>query len=67
MNKDTIEGNWTELKGRIREQWGKLTDDQLDQVQGKWEQLAGVVQQQYGISKDEAEVQIARFRDTNRI
>jgi uncharacterized protein YjbJ (UPF0337 family) len=66
MNKDTIEGNWTEMKGRIREQWGKLTDDQLDQVQGKWEQLAGVVQQQYGISKDEAEVQIARFRDTNR-
>lgn len=67
MNKDIMEGNWTELKGRIREQWGKLTDDQLDEVQGKWEQLAGVVQQQYGISKDEAEVQIARFRDTNRV
>ena len=67
MNKDTMEGNWTELKGRIREQWGKLTDDQLDEVKGKWEQLAGVVQQQYGISKDEAEVQIARFRDTNRV
>jgi uncharacterized protein YjbJ (UPF0337 family) len=67
MNKDTIEGNWTEMKGKIREQWGKLTDDQLDEVKGKWEQLAGVVQQQYGISKDEAEVQIARFRDTNRV
>lgn len=67
MNKDIFEGNWTEMKGKIREQWGKLTDDELDKVQGKWEQLAGVVQQQYGISRDEAEVQIARFRDTNRI
>ncbi len=66
MNKDIMEGNWKELKGRIREQWGKLTDDQLDQVEGRWEQLAGVVQKQYGISRDEAEVQIARFRENNR-
>jgi uncharacterized protein YjbJ (UPF0337 family) len=67
MNKDFIEGNWTELKGKVREQWGRLTDDQLDQVQGKWEQLSGVVQQEYGITKDEAEVQIAKFRENNRL
>ena len=36
MNKDYIEGNWTELKGKVREQWGRLTDDQLDQVKGTW-------------------------------
>ena len=67
MNRDSIEGNWTELKGKVREQWGRLTDDQLDQVQGKWEQLSGVVQQEYGITRDEAEVQIAKFRERNRL
>jgi uncharacterized protein YjbJ (UPF0337 family) len=67
MNEDTMAGNWKELKGRIREQWGRLTDDELDQVEGKWEQLSGIVQKQYGISRDEAEVQIARFRETNRL
>ena len=67
MNEDTMAGNWKELKGRIREQWGRLTDDELDQVQGKWEQLSGIVQKQYGISRDEAEVQVARFRENNRL
>jgi uncharacterized protein YjbJ (UPF0337 family) len=61
MNWDRIEGNWKQLKGKARVQWGKLTDDQLDVIAGKREQLVGRVQEQYGISKDEAEKQVDRF------
>ncbi len=43
MNEDTLKGQWTQLKGHIREQWGKLTDDDVDQIQGKSEQLVGRV------------------------
>ena len=69
MNKDTIEGNWKQLKGKVIEQWGKLTDDELDRIAGKREQLAGRLQQNYGIAKDEAERQIDAFvskAETNR-
>jgi uncharacterized protein YjbJ (UPF0337 family) len=58
MNWDRIEGNWRQFKGRVRTQWGKLTDDQLDMINGQREVLAGKIQEQYGITKDEAESQI---------
>ena len=58
MNKDTLKGQWTQLKGRVREQWGKLTDDDLDQIQGRSEQLVGRLQERYGIAKDEAQRQL---------
>lgn len=61
MNKHTIEGNWKQLKGKVKEQWGKLTDDQLDVIDGRREQLLGRIQEAYGIGKDEAEKQIADF------
>ncbi|XZG70826.1 CsbD family protein [Chitinibacteraceae bacterium HSL-7] len=61
MNREQIEGNWMQFKGKIREQWGKLTDDQLDQVQGRREQLAGKIQEAYGITKEETEKQIKSF------
>ena len=65
MNRDIFTGNWTQLKGRVREQWGKLTDDDIDRVQGKAEQLIGRVQERYGIEKDEAERQFDRWlKDT---
>jgi uncharacterized protein YjbJ (UPF0337 family) len=51
MNKDTIEGNWKEFKGKIQEKWGKLTDDRLDVIEGKRDQLAGEIQQAFGFSK----------------
>ena len=63
MNWDRIEGNWKQFKGKVKEHWGKLTDDQIDVIAGKREQLAGRVQETYGISKDEAEKQIRRFED----
>ena len=61
MNRDKLEGNWTQLKGQIQEQWGKLTDDQLEEIEGDRKQLAGKIQQQYGIARDEAEKQIDEF------
>ena len=59
MNKDRIEGSWKQLKGRIKQQWGKLTDDDLEQFEGNYEVLAGRLQEIYGISKEEAERQIS--------
>ncbi|TJZ72958.1 CsbD family protein [Chitiniphilus eburneus] len=61
MNRDQVEGNWKQFKGKVREQWGKLTDDTLDQIEGRREQLSGKIQEAYGISKEEAEKQIADF------
>jgi uncharacterized protein YjbJ (UPF0337 family) len=61
MNWDRIEGNWKQFKGRVKEQWGKLTDDDIDVIAGRRDQLVGKIQQQYGISKDEAEQQVDRF------
>lgn len=58
MNSDRIEGNWKQLKGKIKEQWGKLTDDELDVIEGHREQLAGKIQERYGIARDEAERQV---------
>jgi uncharacterized protein YjbJ (UPF0337 family) len=66
MNWDIIEGNWKQFKGKAKEQWGKLTDDQLDTINGKREQLAGRIQEVYGINKDETEKQIKEFEDRNK-
>ncbi|MGQ0767033.1 MAG: CsbD family protein [Gemmatimonadota bacterium] len=61
MNNDIISGNWKELKGRVREKWGQLTDDDLDRVNGKREQLVGVIQQKYGHAKDAVERDVLNF------
>ena len=59
MDWNRIEGNWKQMKGKVKEQWGKLTDDDLDVVAGKREQLAGKIQERYGVAKDEAERQVS--------
>lgn len=66
MNWDVIEGNWKQLKGNVKEHWGKLTDDQLDVIAGKRDQLSGKLQEAYGLNKDEAETQIRDFEESNR-
>jgi uncharacterized protein YjbJ (UPF0337 family) len=58
MNQDILEGKWTQLKGRVKEQWGKLTDDDLDRIAGKSEQLVGMIQERYGIAREEAQRQV---------
>ncbi|MFW6027990.1 MAG: CsbD family protein, partial [bacterium] len=57
-----IKGNWREYKGKAQQQWGKLTDDDLDVVDGKREELAGKIQSRYGIAKEEAERQIDEWQ-----
>lgn len=65
MNEDTLKGQWTQLKGRIREKWGQLTDDDLDQIQGRAEQLVGRIQERYGMARDEAKREVDTWlRDT---
>jgi len=61
MNWDRVEGNWMQFKGKVKEQWGKLTDDQLDQIEGRRDRLVGVLQEQYGIAKDQAEKDVDRW------
>ncbi len=58
MNWDSIEGNWKEWKGKAKQQWGKLTDDDLDVIDGKRDELAGRLQKHYGYAKDQAEKEI---------
>ncbi len=58
VNKDTIKGNWKQLTGSVKEQWGKLTDDDLTVVEGKRDQLIGRIQERYGIARDEAAKQV---------
>ena len=66
MNWDLIEGNWKQFKGKVKEQWGKLTDDHLDRIEGKRDQLSGKIQETYIIGKDEAEKQIKDFEERNK-
>lgn len=65
MNNDRAAGNWHQIKGKVKEQWGKLTDDDLRQLEGKSEQLAGKLQERYGLARDEAERQAKDFRARN--
>jgi uncharacterized protein YjbJ (UPF0337 family) len=58
MNWDQIEGNWVKTKGKLRQQWGKLTDDDLTLIDGKREELAGRLQERYGYQKEQAEKEI---------
>ncbi|SMF78986.1 Uncharacterized conserved protein YjbJ, UPF0337 family [Tistlia consotensis] len=58
MNWDRIEGNWKQFRGQVQQQWGKLTDDDVDYVEGRRDQLAGRLQERYGIARDEADRQI---------
>jgi uncharacterized protein YjbJ (UPF0337 family) len=54
MNWDRIEGNWTQWKGKIKEKWGQLTDDDLEQAAGRRDQLLGILQRRYGYERDRA-------------
>ena len=54
MNEDILQGKWAQLKGKVKEQWGKLTDDEIDELDGRRDQLVGKVQERYGIARDQA-------------
>jgi uncharacterized protein YjbJ (UPF0337 family) len=61
MNWDQVTGRWGEIKGRVREQWGKLTDDDLDVIAGRRDQLVGLLQQRYGATREAIEAQVKEF------
>ena len=61
MNENQLKGNWKQLKGRVKEQWGKLTDDDLTRMNGQRDQLVGKLQEKYGIAKEEAQKQVKEF------
>lgn len=61
MNQDQFAGQWKQLKGKVKAQWGKLTDDDLTVIEGKQEELVGRVQERYGIEREEAEKQVKDF------
>jgi len=61
MNRNVLEGKWMQLRGAVREKWGDLTDDDLDQIAGKREKLAGVLQERYGYSEIEVNREIDDF------
>ena len=65
MNEDRIQGNWKQFKGKVQEQWGKLTDDDLDVIAGKRDQLLGRIQERHGVTKDEAERQVKAWQEHN--
>lgn len=61
MNWDEIEGKWKQMGGSLRKQWGKLTDDDVEQVKGDRDRLVGKIQEQYGVAKAEAERQVDQW------
>jgi len=58
MNSDQMEGKWKQYSGKVKEKWGKLTDDDLTQINGSQEKLEGIIQERYGIAKDETRKQL---------
>lgn len=66
MNEDILKGKWKEIKGGIKEKWGKLTDDEITRVEGSEEKFIGMLQTKYGYSKDEAQREYNSFMDRYR-
>lgn len=63
MNKEIFEGNWEQLKGELRQFWGKLTDDDLQQIKGNQEEIFGKLEKHYGYTKEQAQKAIADFKN----
>lgn len=64
MDWDRIEGNWKSFKGKAKQQWGRLTDNELDMIEGRREELEGRLQQQYGYTKDRARTEVDHWLDS---
>lgn len=64
MNDDILKGKWRQLRGEVKKQWGRITDDDLDVVDGQMDKLTGILQEKYGYTREQAEDEVYRF--TNR-
>ena len=67
MNMDILAGNWKKMKGKIQQQWGKLTDDEFARINGSAERLEGFLQTQYGYEREKAKMEIQRFIEKNHL
>lgn len=65
MNSDQLKGMWKQVKGSVKERWGKLTDDDLEVIDGKHDQLVGKIQERYGVARDEAQKQVEEWNTSN--
>jgi uncharacterized protein YjbJ (UPF0337 family) len=63
MNRNIAEGKWKQVKGRVQQKWGRLTDDDLDQIEGREEELVGKLQERYGKTQEEASRDVEEFFD----
>jgi len=63
MNEQTMKGQWNQLKGELRKQWGKLTDDDVDVINGEYDKLVGRIQERYGRSREEAKREVDDYFD----
>ena len=66
MNEDTLKGQWMQLQGKVRQQWGRLTDDDVAQIQGSSEILRGKIQERYGRTREQAEDDVTRWLEAER-
>ena len=63
MNKDILQGNWKQIRGQVKEAWGRLTDDEIDEINGRLDQLIGKLQVRYGYTHQQAEQEVNNFLD----
>jgi len=61
FNRDVLAGQWKQIRGKVKQTWGKLTDNDLDRISGHFDELVGLVQQRYGYARDKAEKEVTQF------
>ncbi len=61
INQDVLEGKWKQVRGQVKQQWGKLTDNQLDRIKGRTEELVGLLQENYGYTQERAQKEVDDF------
>ena len=61
FNRDVLTGNWKQIRGKVKQTWGKLTDNDLTRIEGRFDELAGLVQERYGYTRDKAEKEVTDF------
>lgn len=66
MNKDVLKGHWQEAKGKVKQQWASITDDDIKKMEGTYDELAGTLQKKYGYDRAQAEKEIDQFIKKNK-
>jgi uncharacterized protein YjbJ (UPF0337 family) len=66
MNSDIFKGNWKQFKGNIKNQWGKLTDDDMTQIEGNYDKFVGKLQERYGWERDKAEREVDSYFESQK-